>query len=591
MATRPEQVRTSARPTVIGRHYAAACGHYLATSAAAGVLERGGNAIDAGVTAAMAMAVLQPNLVSFAGVAPTLIYLRREQRVVSLAGLGYWPAATDVARLIKEGGESIPDGILRTVVPAAPATHIEALRRFGTISFEEAATPACELAHDGFAMYPLLSHNIENVAHSPSQRDDIPASFDRYPENARIFRPGGRTPVVGEIFRQDDLARTIYMMIEAERNATGDRDKKLRAAHECFYRGPIAKAISEYHAKCGGFLTKADLAGFEVPVEDSIRCDYRGFEVHSCDVWCQGVVLLETLKILEGFKVKGLGHNSPAYIHTLAEAFNLSFADREAYVGDPKFVRVPTEGLLSSSYAEIQRKRIDPHCAFGKMPLAGDPLACGQTASSRHAIVASPAEKVQVAQDTIFGCVVDREGNAYSVTPSDDAYDTPIVPGTGLAVSSRGSQSRLEPGHPSEVHAGKRPRLTPTPGLALRDGQFYLAFGTPGGDIQCQSMLQVFFNIAEFGMSVQQAVEAPRFGTFNFPNSFAPHQYLPGRLLLESSISPEAVQKLREKGHDVELLPPLSPTVGSVCAILRDSATGFLHAGADSRREAYATAW
>src|SRR5688572_3531193 len=230
MATRPEQVRNSARPTVIGRRYAASCGHYLATSAAAGVLERGGNAIDAGVTAAMAMAVLQPNLVSFAGVAPTLIYLREEHRVVSLAGLGYWPAATDIARLIAEGGQSIPDGILRTIVPAAPATHIEALRRFGTISFEEAATPACELARDGFAMYPLLSHNIENVAHSPSQRDDIPASFDRYPENARIFRPGGRTPAVGEIFRQVDLARTIYMMIEAERNMRGDRDKKLRAA-------------------------------------------------------------------------------------------------------------------------------------------------------------------------------------------------------------------------------------------------------------------------------------------------------------------------------------------------------------------------
>lgn len=591
MATRPEQVRKSARPTVIGRKYAAACGHYLATAAAAGVLERGGNAVDAGVTAAMAMAVLQPNLVSFAGVAPTLIYLRREQRVVSLAGLGYWPAATDVGRLISEGGGTIPDGILRTIVPAAPATHIEALRRFGTISFEEAATPACELAHDGFAMYPLLAHNIENVAHSPSLRDDMPASFDRYPENARIFRPGGRTPAVGEIFRQEDLARTIYKMVEAERNARGDRDKKLRAAHDCFYRGPIADAIADYHASCGGFLTKADLAGFQAPVEDSIRCDYRGIEVHSCDVWCQGIVLLETLKILERFEIGKLAHNSPAYIHTLAEALNLAFADREAYIGDPKFVKVPTDGLLSKAYAELQGRRIDPDRAFGKMPPAGDPSGHVRTSESTEPIAASAAAKVKMPQDTIFGCVVDREGNAYSVTPSDDAYDTPIVPGTGLAVSSRGSQSRLQPGHPSEVRPGKRPRLTPTPGLALRDGQFYLAFGTPGGDIQCQSMLQVFLNISEFGMTVQEAVEAPRFGTFNFPNSFAPNQYLPGRVLVESSVSAETVQKLREKGHDVELLPPLSPTVGSVCAILRDSATAFLHAGADSRREGYAIAW
>lgn len=591
MAMRIEQVRNSARPTVVGRHYAAACGHYLATAAATAVLQRGGNAVDAGVTASMAMAVLQPNVVSFAGVAPTLIYLRKDQRVVSLAGLGYWPAATDIVRLAAEGGDCIPDGILRTVVPAAPATHIEALRRFGTISFEEAARPACELARDGFAMYPLLAYNIESVAHSPSQRDGIPVSFDRYPENSRIFRPGGRTPAVGEIFRQEDLARTIFTMTEAERNARGDRDKKLRAAHDCFYRGPIADAIAEYHAECGGFLRKDDLARFEAPVEESISCNYRGFEVHSCDAWCQGIVLLETLKILEGFNIRALEHNSVAYIHAVAEAFNLAFADREAYVGDPKFVKVPTSGLLSDTYAELQRKRIDPHRAFGKMPSAGDPWGHGTRVDPRAPIPAPAGEKAQVAQDTIYGCVVDGHGNAYSCTPSDDAYDTPIVPGTGLAVSSRGNQSRLQAGHPSEVRPGKRPRLTPTPGLALRDGQLYLVFGTPGGDIQCQSMLQVLFNIAEFGMSVQQAVESPRFGTFNFPNSFAPHQYLPGRLFMESSVAAETVQALREKGHDIELWPSMSPTAGSVCAILRHPETGLFHGGADPRREGYAIAW
>jgi len=187
-----EQPRTSWRPTMIGRHYAVASGHYLATEAASRILDRGGNAIDAGVAAAMALAVLQPNVVSFAGVAPTLVYLAKEDRVISLEGLGYWPAATDVERLIAEGGDIVPEGILRTVMPAAPATHIEALRRYGTISFEEAATPAMELARDGFSMYPLLALNIEAVKDG----------FDRYPENARILRPGGRTPEVGTVFRQ-----------------------------------------------------------------------------------------------------------------------------------------------------------------------------------------------------------------------------------------------------------------------------------------------------------------------------------------------------------------------------------------------------
>src|SRR6476660_9363765 len=251
----------SFRPTVVGTHYAAATGHYLGTAAAMRILDGGGNAVDAGVCAAMALAVLQPDMVSFAGVAPTLIYLRDEDRVISLAGLGYWPAATDVSRLIEEGtGKSVPEGLLRTVMPAAPATHIEALRRWGTISFEEAATPAMELARDGFATYPLLSSNIEYLEES----------FRRWPDNEKIFLSRGRAPRVGELFRQEDLGRTIASMIQAERDARGDRDKKLRTVHDYFYRGPIADEIAAYHAKHNGFVTKADLAGFEVPVEESI---------------------------------------------------------------------------------------------------------------------------------------------------------------------------------------------------------------------------------------------------------------------------------------------------------------------------------
>jgi len=571
--TKREAASVSWRPTVAGSHYAVSSGHYLATAAAMRVLDAGGNAVDAGVTATMALAVLQPDIVSFAGVAPTLVYLKGENRVISLAGLGYWPAGTDVARLRAEGGKTIPEGILRQVIPAAPATHIEALRRFGTLSFEQAVTPAYYLARDGFYVYPELRDSLDIHA----------AEIDRYRENAAIFRPGGRTLAVGDRLKQTNLARTLERMIEAERKASGDRAAKLRAVHDCFYKGSIADDIAAYHRKYAGFMTKEDLAGFEVPLEASISVAYRGFEIHSCDVWCQGHVLLQALKTLEGFDLKALGWNSVGYLHAIAEAMSLAFADREAYVGDPKFVKVPTAELLSQEYAARQRARIDANKAFGRMPDAG---------LGGKAMTVRPSKgEVAVAPDTIYCCVADKYGNAYSETPSDTMYDTPMVDGLGFAPSARGTQGRLEPDHPLFVEPGKRPRLTPNPALALRDGQFAMAWGTPGGDVQCASMLQVFLNATEWGLSIQQAIEAPRVAPFSFPNSFSPNAYFPGRLCIENRFPQETIAALEKLGHDVELWPEKSWSMGAVCAILRDPSTGLLHAGADMRRPGYALAW
>ena len=573
----------SFRPTVVGNHYAVATGHYLATAAAMRILDGGGNAVDAGVTAALALPLLQPDMVSFAGVAPTLIYLQKENRVISLAGLGYWPAATDINRLIAAGnGEHVPEGLLRTVMPAAPATHIEALRRYGTISFEQAATAAMEIARDGFAVYPLLASNIEYTAEQ----------FARWPDNARVYLPGGKPPKVGDVLKQEDLARTIFRLIEAERGARGDRDKKLRAVRDYFYRGPIAAAIAEYHNRHDGFVTGADLAGFEVPVEDSIRVNYRGYEVHSCDVWCQGVVLLEALKILEGYDLKALGHNSLAYLHVIDQALNLAFADREAYSGDPKFVKVPRAGMLADAYAAKQRARIDMQRAYATLPQPGYPDDAPAPFLLHEQ---SPFEERGVERalqpGTIYGCVIDREGNGYSATLSDPQYDTPVIPGLGFAVSGRGCQSRLTAGHPSVVAPGKRPRLTPNPSLAFRDGRLFMAFGTPGGDVQSQAMLQVFLNVAEFGMPVQQAIEAPRISSASFPNSFAPHGYLPGRLNVENTLPRDTIEALRGLGHDIDVWPQFPGQNGGVCAIVQHPRTGQRHAGADPRREAYAAAW
>ena len=584
-APRPSPMSVGAasmRPTVIGRSHAASTGHYLATLAAIRVLDAGGNAVDAGVTAAMALAVLQPDLVSFAGVAPTLLYLAKEDRVISLAGLGYWPAATDIAHLIAAGdGKNIPDGLLRTVMPAAPATHIEALRRYGTVSFEQAATPAMELARCGFAVYPLLANNLEANADK----------YRRWPESASIFLPGGQAPRRGELFLQPDLGRSISGMIEAERAARGDRDNKLRAARDFFYRGPIAQAVADYHAQNGGFVRAHDLAGFEVPVEASIAVDWRGYEVHCCDTWCQGVALLEGLKILEGFDLAALGHNTPDYVHVVTEALDLAFSDREAYVGDPKFVQVPTAALLSDAYALRQRARIDLKRAFGKMPEPGDPLRCAPSGLAVPQVLAAARGKTGDAPDTIFAAVMDRFGNAYSGTLSDTSYDTPVIPGIGMVMSSRGQQSRLAAGHPSQVAPGKRPRLTPSPALALKDGKPFLCFGTPGGDVQVPAMVQVFMNLTQFGMPLQQAVEAQRFSSANFPNSFPPHEYFAGRLCIEEDMPHGVIEAMRARGHDVEVLARLPAKSGAVCAVMRDPQTGLKHAGADPRREAYALAW
>ncbi len=578
MQRTPTLQRPSWRPTLIGRKYAIACGHYLAAAAAARILERGGNAIDAGVTAAMALAIVQPDIVSFSGVAPTLIYNREARTVQSIAGLGYWPAGVDVERLRAEGEGAIPEGLLRTVMPAAPATHIEALRRFGTISFEEAATPAYELAREGFAAYPVFVRHLEKYHER----------YRRWPSSAALYLPGGEPPRVGQIFRQTELACSIAGMMDAERHASGNRDDKLRAAHDYYYKGPIADAIAAFHREHRGFVTKDDLAGFHAPVEPTIQCDYKGYAVHSCDVWCQGISLLQALKILEGVDLRRLGHNTPAYIHHVAEAFNLAFADREAYVGDPRFVDVPVAGLLADDYAARQRARIQSGRAFAKLPLPGKPAG-----ATREPFVPDlakfPRLEKGAAPDTIFCCVVDAHGNGYSATLSDNARDTVVIPGLGGTVSSRGAQSRLEPGHPCEVKPGKRPRLTPSPALALRDGDFYMGFGTPGGDVQMQAMLQVFLNVTEFGMTVQQAIEEPRFGTFIFPNSFSP--FAVGNFNLESRFPQSTIDALAAFGHPVETWAALAPAAGAVCAVMRDAQTGWLHAGADPRREAYAIAW
>jgi gamma-glutamyltranspeptidase/glutathione hydrolase len=571
----------SYRPTVRARRWVLASGHYLATQAGARMLERGGNAVDAGVAAGLCLGVVKPDIVSVAGVAPILIWLAGERRVVNLAGLGGWPRQARLEHFHAHHGGQLPDGVLRTVVPAAPDAWLTALGRHGRLSFAEVVEPALTLARDGFPVQPSLADTL-------AQRE---ALYRRWPENARVYLPGGRPPRVGETLVQADLAGTLRRMADAETAARGaGRAAAIAAARDEFYRGETARRIAALHAAEGGWLTLEDLAAFRSKDETPARTSYRGVEVVACGPWSQGPVLLQALNLLEGVDLRAAGHNSSAYVHAVAEALKLAFADREAYYGDPDVVDVPIAELTSKAYAAARRRLIDPARAWPAMPPPGE-VGGRRPGAGRPAAGVGAAAGERSLTDTSYVCAIDAEGNAFSATPSDVSYDTPLVPGTGLAVSSRGSQSWLDPAHPSALAPGKRPRLTPNPALAFRDGGLWLAFGTPGGDVQCQAMLQVLLNLVEFGMTPQQAVEAPRFATWSFPDSFWPHAERPGLLCLEARF-PEATRAaLAGLGHRVEAWREWEPRAGSPCLARRDAATGLLEGAADPRREAYALGW
>jgi gamma-glutamyltranspeptidase / glutathione hydrolase len=545
------------RPMLAGTRHSVASGHYLATQAAFQILEAGGNAVDAGAAAGLVLSVVQSDVVNFAGVAPMLIYRSDSQQVHAVAGLGGWPRRLQPDYFVKHHAGAIPHGILRTVVPAAPDAWITALGRFGTMTFSEVAAEAIRVARDGFVMYPLMSNIITAFAQE----------YSRWPSNASIYLPGGRPPLPGELFVQSDLARTIQYMADQERAAGGDRLRGLDAARDAFYRGDIAATIVKYHRENGGLLAADDLEGYHSPVEATVRAPFADFDMHTPGPWCQGPALVAILRIAEALQVGQHAHNSTPYIHGLVEAINAAFDDRHRYYGDPEHVSIPLQELLSPEHARRRAARIDPH---------------------RASFFGDERGAESVALDTSYVCVVDRHGNAISATPSDVSMDTPVIPGTGLCPSSRGAQSWADPALPAGVAPGKRPRLTPSPALAMfRDGRV-MPLGTPGGDVQLQSMAQVFLNMTLFGMDPQEAVDAPRFASYDFPDSFAPHARLPGRIAIEAEIGERKIEELRRMGHDAVAWPSRTWRAGGVCLISHDPRSGIHLAAADPRRTSYA---
>lgn len=559
------------RPCLMGTRHMVSAANHAAAHAAFCVLENGGNAVDAGVTGGIVLGVVQSDIVNFAGVAPAMIYQAGTRDVLTVSGLGTWPRAVTPDYFLRLHGGIMPEGLLRCVVPAAADAWITCLERFGTISFTEAAAPAIALARDGFPATRFFADQIRHVQ----------AKYRRWPGNAAVYLPNGAPPRPAHLFVQSDLARTLqYMADEDTAAASKGRAAGLQAARDAFYKGDIMRAITGYHREHGGLLTEADMAGFRVEVEPALSTPAHGLEVFACPPWCQGPVLLQALNILAGDDLAALGHNSDAYLHLVAEALNLAFSDRDALYTDPRFGAVPIERLLSNDYARLRRSLIQPDRAFGQAPLPG---------MGRPSVAGAADGGAALGQwDTSYIAVVDRAGNAFSATPSDNSFEAPVVPGTGLCPSSRGSQNWVDPAHPCSVAPGKRPRLTPSPAMARMPDGGMMPFGSPGGDVQPQAMLQVLLNVTAFGMTLQEAVEAPRIASSNLQGSFEPHPYTPGGMLLEGRVPGTVADGLRRRGHAVREWADFTWQAGAVCAVRQDNDTGVLSAGADPRRPSYA---
>jgi gamma-glutamyltranspeptidase/glutathione hydrolase len=465
----------------------------------------------------------------------------------------------------------MPLGVRRTVVPAAPDAWITALRDFGTMTFGEVAAAAIEFAGNGFSVFSYLADEIDRRAEF----------FGRWETNAAIFLPQGSAPRVGDRFVQKDLAATIRYMVEEERAARPrGRLAGLDAAREAFYEGDIATQIVQHQQSEGGFLSRADLSNFRSRYEPVVAARWRDMVILTCGPWCQGPTLIQALLMLDHMGLVGLNHNTVAYLHSLIEVVKCVFADREYHYGDPQFVDVPLDRLHSKAHLTERIRQIDPDRAMREMP----PPLFGPPPPPLLPADGSPVHD----PDTSYVCVVDRWGNSFSATPSDASWRSPVVPGLGIVVSARGSQSRPDPSHISGVGPGKRPRLTPNPAMAVRNDGTVIPFGAPGGDAQVQSMLQVFLNIFHFGMDVQEAIDAPRMRSHGFPSSFAPYRYFPGLVTVEDRFPASVCRGLEEKGHRIEKYPEFSREVAAVEVIVAEPAPHFLRAGADSRQPAYA---
>jgi len=577
-----QTTRQTMRPVVRGTHYAVSSMKPESSQAAERILRTGGNAFDAIVAGQAVLAITDAANNGIGSDAVVLIYEPKSGRVVSLNAEGTAPklATIDWYKENQEGKIPVNDTLLSGTVPGIVDAWYILLDRWGTMSFEQVLADAIDIAENGFPINDRLARTLSNTK-----------KLRKYPSTMQAFCPDGACPKPGEIWKNPQLARTLQRLVEAERaSAALGRREALRAARDRFYKGDIAREMAECSEKNGGLFRYEDFASYSAKLEEPVSIDYRGYRVYKNASSTQAPAELFALNILEGFDLRKLSHNSADYIHVSAEAIKLAMADRDKYLGDTDFIKIPWEGLLSKDYAAERRKLINLKRASRELrPGIAEKFAGMETLE--RPLDYKLAGKGDHEGDTSYIAVVDKDRNAVSLTPSlHTAFGTKVVMGElGFSLNCRGDYFSLMPGQANALAPGKRPRSTLQSTMVLKDGKPVMLLGSPGGDDQCMRTMQTLLNVVEFGMNIQEAIEAPRWTTRAFPSSPFPHVMYPLDLGVEDRV-PEAIRsRLRRMGHKLRVSPPWS--IGSNGAILLDPSSGVLHAGADPRADAYALAW
>jgi gamma-glutamyltranspeptidase / glutathione hydrolase len=572
------------RPVIRGRHAAVSSMKAEATEAARRILEAGGNAFDAAVGGQAALAVTDFSLNGVGSDAVILVYNARDKKVYSVNAEPRAPKLATIEWYEKNNGGKIPesDGLLSGGLPCVVDAWYTLLDRWGTMSFAQVLQPAIDLAENGF---PLSEYGASYIAES--------RKILNYPTTVKIYLPNGHPPKAGEILKNPDLARTLKKLVEAEQqNLSKGRHEALKAARDRFYKGDIARDLAAFSEANGGLFRYDDFAEYTAEVETPVSINYRGYQIYKNPSASQGPAELIALNLLEGYDLKAMGHNSPEFLHTSVEAVKLAMADREKYLGDMDFIKIPYDGLLSKDYARTRRKLIDP----AKASLDLRPGSPEQFAAKASAALNRPVHEVLDGNathdgDTSYIAVVDKDHNMVSFEPSlHSLFGTGVVMGdTGIIFNCRGDYYSLVRGEANALEPGKRPRSTLQSTLILKDGQPYAILGSPGGDDQVMRTMQTLINVIDFGMNIQLAIEAPRWSSRSFPASPFPHTMYPGDMSVESRIPESTRQALITRGHKLRIEPPWS--LGSNGGIVVDVSTGVLSAGADPRVDAYAWAW
>ncbi|WP_033289330.1 gamma-glutamyltransferase family protein [Amycolatopsis jejuensis] len=592
------------KPELRGCLGAAAGTHWLASSTAMRILTGGGNAFDAAVAAGFVLQVVEPHFNGPGGEVSIVVHQAGRDDVQEICGQGPMPLAATPAAFDRIGVDSIPgSGLLPACVPGAFGGWLRLLGEFGTMRLSDVLEPAIGYAEKGFPLLPETALAITTLA---------PLFRDEWTGSGRTYLTAGPAPAAGSRFRNPVLAQTYQRLLKTAEAASTDRDAQIAAAQDAFYRGFVAQEIADFLAsgpmldatgrRNHGLLTGDDLARWEPSVATAVSRSYGAYHVAKPGPWSQGPVFLQQLALLEGFDLPAMGPGSADYLHTVVECTKLAMADREAWYGDPEFTDVPLETLLGDGYAQQRRalvgetatRELRPGAPGGRTPVLPPlpaPGAAGtgtelmsQLSNGLPTILRATTAKA----DTCTITVADRHGNLVAATPSGGwLKSSPAIGSLGFPLGTRGQSMYLRPGHANSLEPGKRPRTTLSPTIVLREGRPFAAFGTPGGDRQDQWTLQFFLNLVEFGLDLQQATETTAFHTDQVPASFTPHAYRPGVLVVEETCAPETVAALRQRGHEVELVPAY--TLGRVCTAGFTPDGEFVRAAASPRgRHAYA---